>query len=124
MKVGDCIKMPKPGNKFPHCWFVVSDKPDGQCVIVNMVSGGGNGITEMIHQATEAMRQTISRVTSRDSIRHLTADWIPMQKGLTEQKETPPVGTRGVSRGCGVPVVFTRHRLTNGKEVNGTSASL
>ena len=38
MKVGDCIKMPKPGNKIPHCWFVVCDQPDGQCVIVNMTT--------------------------------------------------------------------------------------
>jgi hypothetical protein len=40
MKVGDCIKMPTPGNKIPHPWFVVADKPDGSCVIVNMTTLG------------------------------------------------------------------------------------
>jgi hypothetical protein len=30
--------MPKPGNKIPHCWFVVRDTPDGQCAIVNMTT--------------------------------------------------------------------------------------
>jgi hypothetical protein len=32
--------MLKPGNQIPHCWFVVADKPDGQCVIVNMTTLG------------------------------------------------------------------------------------
>jgi hypothetical protein len=32
--------MPKPGNKVPHCWFVVADNAEGQCVIVNMTTLG------------------------------------------------------------------------------------
>jgi len=38
VKVGDCIKMRKPGNNTPHCWFVVADNPAGECVIVNMTT--------------------------------------------------------------------------------------
>jgi hypothetical protein len=30
--------MPRPGNKIPHCWFVIAEKPDGQCLIVNMTT--------------------------------------------------------------------------------------
>src|SRR5208283_4912341 len=40
VKIGDCIKMRKPGYKIPHCWFVVADNPAGQCVIVNMTTLG------------------------------------------------------------------------------------